>query len=119
MKKFRNLAALAALAAGMIFAPAPACAQMSSSAPIVVKEKPLKPVWMKAEVIRADARSVMVREEANGLMIHTFTYSEKANAEMQQYLEMGGFQYGDKVKIRYLPGKTEALDIQGVPSKPL
>ena len=125
MKTLRIFSALAALAAGVAFGTTPAKAQadpvspLNTSPPIVVKQKAVKPIWLKAEVIHADQLSLLVREEDNGLNIHTFTYSDKAREKMQAVLDAGGYQYGDKIKIRYMPGKTEALDIQGDPSKPI
>ena len=125
MKTFRILPALAILAAGVAFTSAPAKAQASSAEPlntsssIIVKQKAVKPIWLKAEVIHADQLTLLVREEDNGLNIHTFTYSDKAREKIQAVLEAGGYQYGDKIKVRYMPGKTEALDIRGEPSKPL
>ena len=125
MKTLRILSTLAVLAAGVAFGTTPAKAQadpvspLNTSPPIVVKQKAVKPIWLKAEVIHADQLSLLVREEDNGLNIHTFTYSDKAREKMQAVLEAGGYQYGDKIKIRYMPGKTEALDIQGDPSKPI
>jgi hypothetical protein len=125
MKTLKIFAALAVLATGIVFTPAPAKAQSDQVSPlntkssIVVKQKAAKPVWLKAEVIHADQLSLLVREEDNGLNIHTFTYSDKAREKIQAVLEAGGYQYGDKIQIRYMPGKTEALDIRGDPSKPL
>jgi len=125
MKTLRIFSTLAALAAGVAFGTTPAKAQadpvspLNTSPPIVVKQKAAKPIWLKAEVIHADQLSLLVREEDNGLNIHTFTYSDKAREKMQAVLDAGGYQYGDKIKIRYMPGKTEALDIQGDPSKPI
>lgn len=125
MKTLKHFAALALLAAGIAFAAAPAKAQdepvspLNTNSPIVVKQKAVKPVWLKAEVIHADQLSLLVREEDNGLNIHTFTYSDKAREKIQAVLEAGGYQYGDKIQVRYMPGKTEALDIKGGPSKPL
>lgn len=122
MKTLRILPALAVLAAGIAFAAVPAGAQgttLDTSAPLVVKQKASKAVWLKAEVIKADQLTLMVRDEANGMKIHTFTYSDKAREKMQAVLDAGGYQYGDKISIRYLPGKDEALDIRGKPSKPI
>jgi hypothetical protein len=125
MKTLRIFATLAILAAGIALTPAGAKAQdepvspLNTNSPIVVKQKAEKAVWLKAEVIHADQLSLLVREEDNGLNIHTFSYSEKAREKIQAVLEAGGYQYGDKIKIRYMPGKTEALDIRGGPSKPL
>jgi hypothetical protein len=120
MKTLKIFAAFALLAAGLALGAAPAFAQGTSvdtAAPIVVKQKAVKPVWLKAEVIHADRLSMMVRDEANGMNIHTFTYSDKAREKMEAILSAGGYQYGDKIKIRYMPGKTEALEIRGAPSK--
>jgi hypothetical protein len=125
MKTLRIVLALAALAAGVAFGTTPAKAQadpvspLNTSPPIVVKQKAVKPIWLKAEVIHADQLSLLVREEDNGMNIHAFTYSDKAREKMQAVLDAGGYQYGDKIRIRYMPGKTEALDIQGDPSKPI
>jgi hypothetical protein len=125
MKTLRIFSALAALAVGVAFGTTPAKAQadpvspLNTSPPIVVKQKAVKPIWLKAEVIHADQLSLLVREEDNGMNIHAFTYSDKAREKMQAVLDAGGYQYGDKIRIRYMPGKTEALDIQGDPSKPI
>jgi hypothetical protein len=122
MTKFRIFSGLAVCAAiAVSFA---ACAGLNAqtsantSAPIIVKEKPAKPVWMKAEVVHADKHSIIVRERDNAMMIHTFTYSERAQGKMDQVLENGGYQSGDNVKIRWMPGSSEAMDIKGRPSKP-
>jgi len=112
--------ALAVLTLGIVLNPAPSRAQdVNTSSPIVVRQNAPKPVWLKVEVIKADQLTILVREEANSMNIHTFTYSDKAREEIQAVLNAGGYQYGDKIKIRYLPGKTEALEIRGAPSKPL
>jgi hypothetical protein len=113
-KLFSALAVLAALVA--IHAPV-SHAQVNTAAPIVVKQSAPKPVWLTVEVLHADQLSILVREEANGMNIHTFSYSDKAREKIQAVLDAGGFQYGDKIKIRYLPGKTEALDVKGTPPK--
>ena len=122
MMKFRilgGLAMCAAMAAGFVACPgAQAQTSANTNAPIVVKEKPAKPVWMKAEVVHADKHSIIVRERDNAMMIHTFTYSEKAQGKMDQILENGGYQSGDNVSVRWIPGSSEAMDIKGRPSKP-
>jgi hypothetical protein len=116
--RFALAAALAAL--GFAFAPSPVRAQSIGIAqPIIVKQSPPKGVWMKAEVIHADSKSILVREQANGMMIHTFLYSDKAQGHMDNILAKGGYQNGDKVKIHYVPGSSIALDIKGKPSKPI
>ena len=116
---FRSVAACALLAAGFAFAPgAVAQTTASTSAPIVVQERPSRAVWLKAEVVHADLHSIIVRERDNGLLIHTFTYSQKAQDKMNMIVDNGGYQVGDSVSIRWIPGGSEALDIKGRPSKP-
>jgi len=85
----------------------------------MVREVPSKPIWLKASVVHFDSNSIVVREQADERMIHAFTYSPKAQQEIQKALNKGGYQSGDKVKIRFLKGQTVALAIHGKPSKPL
>jgi hypothetical protein len=118
-KALGRLAACSALAAFFSICPiAHAQTTASTTSPIMVKDKPVKSVWMKAEVVHADLHSIIVRERDNSMMIHTFTYSEKAQDKMNQIVENGGYQVGDQVRIRWMPGGSEALDIKGRPSKP-
>src|SRR5271156_2987684 len=123
MTRFRvygGLFIFEALAASFGTSPcARAQSTVNATTPIVVKEKPAKAVWMKAEVVHADLHSIIVKEQDNSMMVHTFTYSEKAQNKMNQIIDDGGYQVGDKVKIRWMPGAAEALDIKGRPSKPI
>jgi hypothetical protein len=119
MKNSRIFAAVLLCTGATLLAAAPARAQItgdSSAAPIVVKQSPMKPQWLRAEVIHADQNSIIVREAGNAMTIHTFTYAEKAKNKMANILEQGGYQSGDHVKIRWIPGTSEALDIKGRPS---
>jgi hypothetical protein len=131
MMKYRIFAALIAPAAVLAISASPARAQgpvaiATAAAPIIsqvissVSAKP-KPQgnWLKAEVIHADSNTIVVREQANGMMIHTFNFAPELKDKMQAILDHGGFQYGDKVSILNLPGQTVALKIHGKPSKPL
>lgn len=136
MTKYRVIAAIAAITATLAISASPARAQdpvatavaTSVIEPIVEKVintvvAPAKPKpqgdWLKAEVIHADANSILVREQDNGMMIHTFTYAPPLKDKMSAMADKGGYQYGDKVKIRVKPGETQALEIKGKPSKPL
>ena len=132
MKNCKILASSLALAAMLAMSSTPARAQAAEIAkiavPIVVKiinavaEKGSKPKdsnWLKAEVIHADSNSIIVREQQNGMAIHTFNFSPEMRDQMQAILDQGGFQYGDKISILYMPGQTVALRIHGKPSKPL
>jgi len=106
----------ASLAAAAVWAP-PLRAQVDTHSPIAVKVIPQKPLWMKATVVRADGRTIIVSEIANPRILHTFTYSGKSLDAITRVLDEGGYQVGDKVKIKYMPGSTVALDLRGKPSK--
>lgn len=123
MRMTTSAATLALIMLGLLFQPAHAQVQ---SAPIAVKKTgsknasaAAKESWLKAEVIHADANSIIVREQANGMMVHTFTYTAELRPQMQKLLDQGGYQYGDKVQILYQSGQTVALKVRGKPSKPL
>jgi len=116
--RFVFAGALAALC--LALAPSPARAQSIGIAqPIIIKQSPPKGVWLKAEVIHADSTTIMVREQESERKIYTFSYSEKIQGHMDKIMAKGGYQSGDKVKIRYVPGYALALDIKGKPSKPI
>jgi len=128
MKNFKTFAMIAMAAAAACTTALPASAQTSTerTAPIVVRsadnssdkaQNSTKGNWLKGEVIHADANEIVVREEQNERMIHTFTFSPNLQTRMQRISDSGGYKYGDKVKIRYQPGQTVALKIHGRPSK--
>jgi hypothetical protein len=130
MKNFNSIAgALCCAAVMLLIAAPPARAQVIEPArtpistdvntPVVVKQKPAKAVWLRAEVIHSDRRTLIVREEGNGTEIHTFTFSERAKDKMEQVQDAGGYQTGDHVRILWIPGSSEALNIKGRPSKPI
>jgi len=50
--------------------------------------------------------------------LRTFSYSPKIRDRMQQILNAGGYQHGDRVTIWYGSDTTLALKIRGKPSKP-
>jgi hypothetical protein len=118
------------LAVGLAISAGAAQAQVVESvvaAPIITKVistitpkgAPAGTSWLKAEVIFASANSIVVREQANELVIHSFSFAPELKDKMQAVLDKGGYQYGDKVNILYQPGQTVALRIHGKPSKPL
>jgi hypothetical protein len=113
----------AASLAALAIAGVPVRAQINTSSTIVVKSSTKthtpKGNWMNAEVIRADSNSLVVREAQNGMLVHTFTYATQLQPRMEKIAEAGGYQYGDKVKVLYLPGQTVALKVHGKPSKAL
>jgi hypothetical protein len=132
MKNYKILALSLVLAGALALSSIPAHAQVAEAAkaiaaPIIVKvldaitpqSKPKDSNWLKAEVVHADSHTIIVREQNNGMAIHTFNFSPELQDKMQAVIDRGGFQYGDKVSILYMPGQTVALRIHGKPSKPL
>jgi len=131
MKNFKFIISGLLCAAAVLAVGAPtACAQVvteplrtpvstDTNTPVVVKQKPAKAVWLRAEVIHSDRRTLIVREEGNGVEVRTFTFSARAKAKMEQVQDAGGYQTGDHVRVLWIPGSSEALDIKGRPSKPI
>ena len=137
MKKFSIFAGLLALAAALTLTPGSARAQAPVAAaaaaasvvsPVITRvydvvtrrqPTPEGSEWLKAEVVHADAVTLIVRERENGYAVHTFNFSPELQPKMQAMLDKGGFQYGDRVSILFMPGQTVALRVHGKPSKSL
>ena len=121
MRRIFAPALLAALAS--VAVPAHAQTPVEIVAPIIARtlippHKASTPgTWLKAEVIHQDSNSIIVSEEGNERVIHTFTYADNLKDKMQNMIDRGGYQWGDKIKILYTPGQTVALKIKGKPSK--
>lgn len=122
MKSFSILVVVCACLAAAC-APA-ARAQASRPAPILNRANPVRVpppkvsgIWLKAEVIHADAHVLIVREQADSLKVHTFSYAPEIKARMQQIEDAGGYQYGDKIKILCNPNGSVAFRVRGKPSK--
>ncbi len=111
---------------------APAAAQdpvvipiiVDTAVPIVVnaiKPKPKATGLSKFEgfVMHANIAQITVRAKGSDLTIQTFPLSQEVSAKMQQIIDKGGYQYGDKVTILYEPATLRAMKIKGKPSKPL
>jgi len=124
--KTAGLAAPAALVAAAFF-----CTAASVQAPIVldtavpilvnaIKPKPKANGLAKFEgvVMHANIAQITARQKGNDLTIQTFPLSQEASAKMQQIVDKGGFQYGDKVTIFYNPTTMQATKFKGKPSKP-
>jgi len=129
--KTAGFALLLLLAASMFFS-APAAAQVPASAvpiivdtavPIVVNAvKPKPPAGLakfEGFVMNANIAQITVRAKGNDLGIRTFSLSQVAAAKMQQIVDKGGYQYGDKVTVWYDPASLQAIKIKGKPSKPV
>ncbi len=117
MKSCKYIAAFFAAAIALaVVAPVMRAQDINTAAPIVVKQKPGKAIWMKATVVHADAVSLIVREQGNEMAIHTFNYSDQAKAKMQDIIAAGGYQNGDHIKVLWLPGTETAIKFKGRPS---
>jgi hypothetical protein len=97
-------------------------AAVNTAVPIVIKAvKPKPSKWAKFQgtVMHANIVQITARAKGNDLGIQTFLLSEKVSAKMQQIIDKGGYQYGDKVTIFYDPTTMQAMDVKGKPSKPI
>lgn len=119
MKSFRTLLVAFSLAGTIAACGGTARAQVSEAPPIRVKVKVPRPERFKGEVLHADSISMMVRDRRDPRFVRTFTYSPKVREQMEKIIARGGYQYGDKVEIRYQAGQDVALAIKGRPSKPI
>ena len=63
-------------------------------------------------------QSLQVRSLVDMRELHTFTYSPQIRGKMQNILNAGGYQYGDKVVVWYRRDTNVAFKIKGKPSKP-
>jgi len=97
---------------------------VDTAVPIVVnaiKPKPLPAGIVKFEgyVINANTAQITVRAKGNDLAIQTFALSKGASEKMQQTIDKGGYQYGDKVTVLYNTSNVVAVKIKGKPSQGL
>lgn len=96
----------------------------SEVAPIIisaVKPKP-KPTGLskfEGTVMHANTVQITLKAMGNDLSIQTFPLSETASLKMQQIIDKGGYQYGDKVKLEYDPQSMRVVKFKGKPSKSL
>ena len=122
MRRTAKTVLLGVMAAAACVAASAARAQVViSSAPIQAKPlhtHPAKPIKGKFQVMHMLPNFIQVRSVANATEIHDFTYSDAIRPQMQQILDQGGYQYGDKVTIEYWPDKQVAVKIKGKHSKP-
>lgn len=104
--------ALAFLATGV-------SAQVQTEKPIQLKTPKKKIEKFKGEVLSMTSVQIIVRSQANERMIQTFTFTLELREKMQQVIDQGGYQHGDRVEIHHEPGSNVAFKIKGKPSRPL
>lgn len=116
--KLASKFALAGCAAAWLVCAAPAAhAQVQTAAPIKLKQPKLKTLKYKGTVIIATRVQITVRDPANERMVRTFRLSEEMQGKMQEIIDKGGYQHGDKVEIHHVEGTDVATKIKGKPSK--
>jgi hypothetical protein len=94
---------------------------VDTAVPIIVSAvtpKP-KPGVAKFEgfVMHANIAQITVRAKGNDMAVRTFPLSDPAIAKMQQIVDKGGYQYGDRVTVLYDSTSLKALKVKGKPSK--
>jgi hypothetical protein len=134
MKSFVKIAGLGLplmFAAGVFSSPA--AAQGPATVPIIVadtaapiiiaavKPKPKQTGLDKFEgfVMHANNAQITLRAKGNDMTIRTFPLSQAASEKMQKIIDKGGYQFGDKVTVYYVPATTQAMKFKGKPSKPI
>jgi len=96
----------------------------SEVAPIIVsavkpKPKPTGLAKFEGTVMNANIAQITVKAMGNDMSIQTFPLGQGASAKMQQIIDKGGYQYGDKVKLEYDPQSLRVVKFKGKPSKSL
>jgi hypothetical protein len=97
---------------------------VDTAVPIIVsavkpKPKPSGVEKFEGFVMHANVAQITLRAKGNDLAIRTFALSPDATIKMQQIVDKGGYQYGDKVTVLYDPASQTAMKIKGKPSKSL
>ena len=130
MKFFTKLVGLGLplLAAGIYCSPAAAQGVapivVDTAVPIVInavkpKPKPNGLVKFEGFVLHANIAQITARSRENEMSIQTFSLSTEASTKMQQIVDKGGYQWGDKVTVYYDPATMKAFKFKGKPSKPI
>ena len=95
---------------------------VSTAAPIIVNVTKPKPSGManfEGFVMHANIAQITVRAKGDDMSIQTFSLSREASDRMQQIIDKGGYQYGDKVTVVYDPSSLKAVKVKGKPSRPI
>ena len=84
---------------------------VSEAAPIIINAVTPKPkvtglAKYEGSVMHASSIQVTVKAKGDDMAVQTFPLSEAASAKMQQIIDKGGYQYGDKITLEYDPQST-------------
>jgi hypothetical protein len=133
MKSFAKAAGLGIplllVAAGAFSSPAAAQNPISpiivdTAVPIIINAIKPKPkatglARFDGYVQNANIAQITLRARGNDMALQTFPLSEAVSLKMQQIIDRGGYQYGDKVTVFYDPATLKAMEIKGKPSRPI
>jgi acylphosphatase len=98
----------------------PAAAQTPPTwVPEAVDTLPAGVVKLQGFVMNASTAQITVRAKGDNMSLQTFTLSPNASAKMQETIDKGGYQFGDKVTVIYNTANQIALKVKGKPSRPL
>jgi hypothetical protein len=96
---------------------------VSTAAPIIINAtKPKAPAGVakfEGFVMHANIAQITVRAKGDDMSIQTFSLSREASDKMQQIVDKGGYQWGDKVTVMYDPNTMKAVRVKGKPSRPI
>jgi len=97
---------------------------VSEAAPIVVKTLTPKPKptglgKFEGYVMHVNRAQITVRAKGDDMAVQTFALSGPAAEKMQQIIDKGGYQYGDRVKLQFDPQTRTVVKFKGKPSRPL
>ena len=97
---------------------------VSEAAPIIVnavkpKPKPNGLAKFEGYVMSANRAQVTVKAMGDDMAVQSFPLSAAAADKMQQIVDKGGYQYGDKIKLEYDPESRQVMKFKGKPSKSL
>ena len=109
----------ALLGAALALAATSVSAQVETAKPVQLKAPKKKIQKFKGEVLSMTNVQIIVRSQGNERVIRTFTYTPVVREKMQQIIDRGGYQHGDRVEIHHEPGSEVAVKIKGKPSKPI
>ena len=95
---------------------------VDTAVPIVVNAVTAKPTGLlkfPGYVMNATSLEITVRSRKVETVVQSFSLSAQASSKMQQVIDAGGYQYGDKITVYYDPQSQKAVKFKGKPSKPL
>jgi len=95
--------------------------QVDTSKPIVIQQSELraKRVKFTGYVQHMNNVQITVRSKDHEMVLRTFSFAPEIREKMQEIIDLGGYQYGDKVTIVHEEGQDVALKVKGKRSPPI